>query len=140
MNFSPRLLNSQVKLNNLKLEKLHCRNFIFTILVFDLFKNNFKINFLPTKPSIFIIKKRKHIGSFLRAPYKCKSAQFSLGLYRYFLILTFKINTTYEIKVNNSIQFKIYIKQFLANYNFFESTLVTQIYRSIKIPVKLNII
>lgn len=140
MNFSPRLLNSKDLSANWKLEKLHCRNFIFTLLAFDLLKSQTKNNFKPLNFSIHITKKRKHMGSTLRAPYKSKIAQFSLGIYRYFLTLTFKIKTNYIIKLNNSFNFKKFNMYLLNSYNFFESALVTQVSRSINIPSQINII
>lgn len=140
MNFSPKLLNSKITISKFKFNKIYCRNFIFTILVFDLFNNNFKKNFKPINFNIHIIKKRKHVGSILRAPYKSKIAQFSIGLYRYYLNLSFKIKTTYKPNINNVIDFKKLIIILLNSYNYFESTLVTQVSRSIQIPILLNII
>lgn len=140
MNFSPRLLNSKDLAANWKLEKLHCRNFIFTILAFDLLKSNYNTKFKPVNLSMHITKKRKHIGSILRAPYKSKIAQFSLGIYRYFLNLTFKIESKFKPNVINSLDFKNYNIYLLKNYNYFESALVTQVSRSIETPIFINII
>lgn len=140
MNFSPKLLNSKISLSKFKINKIYCRNFIFTILIFDLFNNSFNNKFKPINYNIHIIKKRKHIGSILRAPYKSKIAQFSIGLYRYYLTLSFKIKTEFKPKINNLLEFKLLIIKLLNSYNYFESTLVTQISRSIKIPILLNII
>lgn len=140
MNFSPRLLSSRNLSTNWKLEKLHCRNFIFTLLAFDLLKTQFNINFKPTKFSINIIKKRKHIGSILRAPYKSKSAQFSLGVNRYFMNLTFNILTNYKPILADNFDFKQFNMYLLNSYNYFESALVTQVSRSINIPSNINII
>lgn len=140
MNFSPRLLSSKNMSSNWKLEKLHCRNFIFTLLAFDLFKTQFKTNFKPIKFSINIIKKRKHIGSILRAPYKSKIAQFSLGINRYFMNLTFNIATDYKPLMQDNNDFKKFNMYLLNSYTYFESALVTQTSRYISIPSLINII
>lgn len=140
MNFSPRLLSSKNLSTNWKLEKLHCRNFIFTLLAFDLLKAQFNQKFKPINFSINIIKKRKHVGSILRAPYKSKSAQFSLGINRYFMNLTFNILTKYKPILINNIDFKQFNVNLLNSYNYFESALVTQVSRSISIPTSINII
>ncbi len=140
MNFSPRMLAPKSNISKIKLNKIYCKNFIFTILVFDLFNNNFNKKFKPFNYNVHITKKRKHVGSILRAPYKSKIAQFSIGLYRYFLTLSFYINSTFTPKINNILEFKILIIKLLKSYNYFESTLITQVYRSIKIPILLNII
>lgn len=141
MNFSPRLLSSKSITSNWKLEKLHCRNFIFTLLAFDLLKSNIKNeNFKPNNFSIHIFKKRKHLGSTLRAPYKSKSAQFSLGINRYFMNLTFNLNSIFTPNLNNSVEFNNFNIYLLNSYNYFESALVTQVSRSINIPSKINII
>lgn len=140
MNFSPRNLTSKSTLSKIKLNKIYCKNFIFTLLVFDLFNNQFNKSLKPFNYNIHIIKKRKHVGSILRAPYKSKIAQFSIGLYRYYLILSFFIKTNYIPNINNIYQFKTLIIKLLNSYNYFESTLVTQISRTIQIPILLNII
>jgi hypothetical protein len=140
MNFSPRLLCSKSIAAEWKLEKLHCRNFIFTLLAFDLLNSNIKLNFKPIKFSIHITKKRKHYGSTLRAPYKSKIAQFSLGIYRYFMNLTFYILTSFKPNICNSVGFKNFNIKLLNSYNYFESALVTQVSRSIDIPTNINII
>jgi len=140
MNFSPRLLSSKTLSAKWKLEKLHCRNFIFTLLAFDLLNSKNKINFKPYNFSIHITKKRKHLGSTLRAPYKSKIAQFSLGIYRYYMNLTYYIETTYKPILNNYLDFKLFNIKLLNSYNYFESALVTQVSRSIIIPSNINII
>lgn len=140
MNFSPKILIPKTILSKMKINKIYCKNFIFTLLMFDLFNSKFNNNFKPFNYNIHITKKRKHVGSILRAPYKSKIAQFSLGLYRYYLILTFKIKTTYIPNINNILEFKILIIKLLNSYNYFESTLVTQVSRTIKIPIQINII
>jgi hypothetical protein len=140
MNFSPRLLCSKSVAAEWKLEKLHCRNFIFTLLAFDLLNSNTKLNFKPLKFSIHITKKRKHYGSTLRAPYKSKIAQFSLGIYRYFMNLTFYILTSFKPNLCNSSDFKKFNIKLLNSYNYFESALVTQVSRAIDIPSNINII
>jgi hypothetical protein len=140
MNFSPRLLCSKDVAAKWKLEKLHCRNFIFTLLAFDLLHTNTKLNFKPLQLSIHITKKRKHYGSTLRAPYKSKIAQFSLGIYRYFMNLTFSISTNFKPNLSSSLEFKNFNVKLLKSYNYFESALVTQVSRSINIPSYINII
>ena len=140
MNFSPKLLNSKLSLSKFKLNKIYCKNFIFTLLVFDLFNSNFNSKFKPLNYNIHITKKRKHVGSILRAPYKSKIAQFSIGLYRYYLVLSFKIITKFKPKINSLNEFRLLVIKLLNSYNYFESTLVTQVSRSIKIPILLNII
>lgn len=140
MNFSPRLLRSNFILSSHKVERLYCRNFIFTLLAFDLLKNNTNKNLKPLNITFHITKKRKHVGSILRAPYKCKSAQFSLGIYRYFLTLTFslKIEVSYNfLSKNDFVEFN---KTLLNSYNYFESALVTQVSRSLSIPINVSVI
>nr|QBI37892.1 Ymf59 [Tetrahymena rostrata]QGS65269.1 Ymf59 [Tetrahymena rostrata] len=139
MNFSPKILNSNIVLNKIKANRIYCKNFIFTILVFDLFNNEFNKNFKPLNYKIHIIKTRKHVGSILRAPYKNKIAQFSIGVNRYYLTLSFSIKTNLTPKINNSKELYNLIIKLLNSYNYFESTLVTQISRNIKIPILLNI-
>lgn len=136
MNFSPKLLNSNNLISKIKYNKIYCKNFIFTILALDLLNNSLKFK----KFKIHIIKKRKHIGSILRAPYKCKSAQFSLGLYRYYLSLTFNIDTLKKPNINNLNDFNNFNKKIIQSYNYFESALVTQVSRSITIPSNIFII
>lgn len=140
MNFSPKLLNSTRLISSIKFNKIYCRNFIFTILAFDILNHSFNSTFQPMRYKIHITKKRKHIGSILRAPYKSKSAQFSLGLYRYYLVLSFSINSGLKAKLNNYTDFIYLVVKLLNSYNYFESTLVTQISRSISIPVHISII
>lgn len=147
MNFNPKFLNSKLLLSQNKNNKIFCRNFIFTILVFDLFntekltnnKTKFKNQFMPINYKFFIFKKRTHIGSFLRAPYKCKSAQFSLGLNRYFLLLSFYIKSDYNLNINNLKDFNK-ILNFIKSYNYFESILVTQVSRLFSIPLQIKIL
>lgn len=139
MNFSPKLMSSRYIVSKFKLNKIYCKNFLFTILIFDLYNKKNNTSLKPFNFNINITKKRKHIGSFLRAPYKSKIAQFSLGLYRYFLVLTFKVQTKYLPNINNIIDFKNTLIKLLNSYNYFESTLVTQVSRKIKIPILLNI-
>lgn len=139
MNFSPRLLCSKSVVANWKLEKLHCRNFIFTLLAFDLLNSSMKSNFKPFNFSISIVKERKHYGSTLRAPYKCKIAQFSLGIHRYFMNLTFYIQTNFKPNIDNKSDFKNFNVKLLNSYNYFESALVTQVSRSINIPTNIYI-
>jgi len=136
MNFSPKLLNSNNLISKIKYNKVYCKNFIFTILALDLLNNS--LNFKKFK--IHIIKKRKHIGSILRAPYKCKSAQFSLGLYRYYLSLTFNIAIETTPNINSCTDFNNFNKKIIQSYNYFESALVTQVSRSITIPSSIYII
>lgn len=136
MNFSPKLLNSNNLISKIKYNKIYCKNFIFTILALDLLNNSLKFK----KFKIHIIKKRKHIGSILRAPYKCKSAQFSLGLYRYYLSLTFNIDMLKKPNINNLNDFNNFNKKIIQSYNYFESALVTQVSRSITIPSNIFII
>lgn len=140
MNFSPRIFNVRSIFSKIKINKLYCRNFLFTILIFDLCNKKNISNFKSINFKINIFKKRKHVGSFLRAPYKNKKAQFSLGLNRYFLSLSFNIFTKFKPNINNINNFKNLIIKFLNSYNYFESTLVTQVSREIKIPILLNII
>lgn len=140
MNFSPRLLNSNNISAKWKLEKLHCRNFIFTILAFDLIKSKFVNKFKFKDFSIIITKKRKHYGSTLRAPYKCKIAQFSLGIYRYYMSLNFCINTTNVVNLNSFNDFFLFNKNMTNNYNYFESSLVTQVSRSFNIPANITLL
>lgn len=140
MNFSPRLLNSNNISAKWKLEKLHCRNFIFTILAFELIKSKFINKFEFTNFNIIITKKRKHYGSTLRAPYKCKIAQFSLGIYRYYMSLNFTINIKKIPQLTSLTDFCNFNKNLLNNYNYFESSLVTQVSRSFTIPVNINIL
>lgn len=136
MNFSPKLLNSNNLISKIKYNKVYCRNFIFTILALDLLNNS--LNFNNFK--IHIIKKRKHVGSILRAPYKCKSAQFSLGLYRYYLSLTFNIAIKIIPNINNYTDFNNFNKKIIQSYNYFESALVTQVSRSITLSSSIFII
>jgi hypothetical protein len=136
MNFSPKLLNSNNLISKIKYNKVYCKNFIFTILALDLLNSSLKFK----KFKIHIIKKRKHVGSILRAPYKCKSAQFSLGLYRYYLSLTFNIDMLVRPNINNCIDFNNFNKKIIQSYNYFESALVTQVSRSITIPSNITII
>jgi len=139
MNFNPKTLCSKNLPAKWKLEKLYCKNFIFTLLAFDLLNSNINLNFKPLKFSIHIFKERKHFGSTLRAPYKSKSAQFSLGIYRYFMILTFYINTNFKVKLIDNLDFKNFNIKLLNSYNYFESALVTQVFRSINIPTNIYI-
>lgn len=140
MNFNPQVINSRNILSKNKSNRIYCKNFIFTILFFDFFNSTFSKNFLPYKYNLHITKKRKHVGSILRAPYKNKIAQFSLGLYRYFLNLSFFINSEFLPNINNKFEFKLLFIKFLNSYNYFESTLVTQVSRVIKIPTQIQII
>jgi hypothetical protein len=135
MNYKPGITG--VKLLKKKPYQIFCRNFLFMILFFEFIKTsaqNTKNNF-----KIFIYKKRKHIGSFLRAPYKNKIAQFSLGLLRYYIHISYKISILKKIYFFEKNNFNFKIKNFLNSYNYFESALVTQIYRVIKIPIYINI-
>lgn len=136
MNFSPKLLNSNNLMSKIKYNKVYCKNFIFTVLALDLLNNSLKFK----KFKIHIIKKRKHIGSILRAPYKCKSAQFSLGLYRYYLSLTFNLEMLKKPNINNLSDFNDFNKKIIQSYNYFESALVTQVSRSIIVPSNIFII
>jgi len=136
MNFSPKLFNSNNIVSKIKYNKVYCKNFIFTLLALDLLNNSLKFK----KFKIHIIKKRKHVGSILRAPYKCKSAQFSLGIYRYYLSLTFNINLLHKPNINSYVDFNNFNKKIIQSYNYFESALVTQVSRSVKIPAIISII
>nr|YP_740737.1 Ymf59 [Tetrahymena malaccensis]ABI51646.1 Ymf59 [Tetrahymena malaccensis] len=140
MNFNPQIINTKNILSKNKINKIYCKNFIFTILFFDFFNSTFSKKFLPYNYSFHITKQRKHVGSILRAPYKNKIAQFSLGLYRYYLNLSFFINSKFSPILNNKSDFKLLFIKFLNSYNYFESTLVTQVSRTIKIPVQIQII
>lgn len=140
MNFSPKLFNPKLTTSFIKINKIYCKNFLFTLLVFDLLGDKNNTKFKPINFATCIIKKRKHIGSILRAPYKCKTAQFSLGFYRYFFLLTFKIKIDKKLNINGITDFKLFNLNILKAYNYFESALVTQISRSISIPSCINII
>jgi hypothetical protein len=140
MNFNPQVINSKNILSQNKINRIYCKNFIFTILFFEFFNSTFSKNFLPYNYNINITKKRKHVGSILRAPYKNKIAQFSLGLYRYYLNLSFYIKTEFLPILNNKNDFKLLFIKFLNSYNYFESTLVTQVSRTIKIPSQIQLI
>ena len=133
MNIKPILIKT--KNNKINKYKIFSKNFIFIILFLEFIKNinnNVKCNY-------FVFKKRKHIGSFLRAPYKNKIAQFSLGLIRYFLIVKFNILLFYKIFCSNKNIFNNNINLLLKSYKYFESTLITQVYRLIRIPISINL-
>lgn len=118
--------------------KIFCRNFLFLVLFIDLVnaqssvlkKNNFKI---------LIFKKRNHVGSFLRAPYKNKTAQYSLGILRYYIYISIKLTVLEKIYLLNKREFFFKIKNFLYSYNYFESALATQVYRVVKLPIFITL-
>lgn len=140
MNFSPKILNSNNIISKIKLNKIYCKNFIFTILIFDLFNLKNNSNFKPINFKLNIIKKRKHVGSILRAPYKSKIAQFSIGLYRYYLSLSYNIQSKKIIKLNSSNDFINFNFKIINSYNYFESALVTQVSRTMYIHSEIIII
>lgn len=134
MNYKPNSLN--LKSFRLKPYKIFCKNFIFIVLFFDFFKST------STKAhnmKLLFFKKRTHIGSILRAPYKNKSAQFGLGLIRYYLFFSIKIPLNNILYLNSKKQFNTNFKKLITSYSYFESTLITQIYRAIKIPIKFKL-
>ena len=140
MNFSPRVLSNNILSTELDLKKLHCRNFIFTVLSLELLtKKTSKTNTNLFNINFFFFKERKHFGSTLRATYKSKTAQFSLGLYRYFMIFNFNLKIKTYLNIKNKNDFLHNYLKLLKNYNYFESALVTQVYRSICLPTNVII-
>lgn len=140
MNFSPKIINSNIVSTKIKFNRIYCKNFIFILLMFDFFnlKNNLK--YKPINFKFNIIKKRKHVGSILRAPYKSKIAQFSIGLYRYYLNLSYKIKCSDTIKLNSINDFIKFNFKIINSYSYFESALITQLSRTIFIPAEITII
>ena len=140
MNFTPKFITTQNIIDKTKFNKIYCKNFIFTILTLELFNNNSKNNLKVLNLKLFFLKKKKTIGSILRAPYKNKTAQFNICINRYFLILVFKIEILKQLMIYNFIDFKNLNENLIKSYNYFESTLITQISRTVYIPIKIKIL
>lgn len=138
MNFTPKNINTQNITNNAQVNKLYCKNFIFTILILEIFNNNCNLKILNLK--LFFFKKKKTIGSILRAPYKNKIAQFNICINRYFLILVFKIIIHNRLNIYNFIEFKTLTDNLIKSYSYFESALVTQVSRTIFIPINIKLL
>lgn len=138
MNFTPQSINTQNILNRTKINKLYCKNFMFTILVLELFNYNNTLKILNLR--LFFFKKKKTIGSILRAPYKNKTAQFNICINRYFLILTFNVKIINRLLLYEFTSFKNLNEELVKSYNYFESAMITQISRTIFIPINIKIL
>nr|YP_004841727.1 Ymf59 [Ichthyophthirius multifiliis]AEL89269.1 Ymf59 [Ichthyophthirius multifiliis] len=142
MNFKPKFNSYSKLLKNTQTNFIFCRNFIFLILIVEyLLKVDLNYNRLINfKYSLFFKKYKKNIGSIIRAPYKNKTSQFKLKLERYYLFLIFSFNIPNKIQVNSQLDLKLLLDKIIKPYKFFESTLITQDYRKINIPIEFKII
>lgn len=140
MNFTPNIIKTNKIIDNVNFNKLYCKNFIFTILILELFNSTNKNKTKVYNLKIFFLKKKKTLGSILRAPYKNKTAQFNICLNRYYLILSFIILLNINLKINNYSDFLKINNNLINSYKYFESTLITQISRKIYIPISIKLI
>jgi hypothetical protein len=140
MNFKPKIKMSSKFIKKIDNKLIKCKNFIFIILLVEYLnvynrlydKNTISYN-------IFIFKKKKTIGSILRAPYKNKATQFKLKLSRYFIIFNIKLILNKNINIDSNTKIIHLVNKLLKSFYYFESTLITQTHKIIYLPFSLKI-
>lgn len=132
-NFKPKILNfdNLSKYNT----KIYCKNLLMFILFLEQFsKNKSTINFIK----FVILKKKKRLSSFLRAPNRYKKASISLKLERYFFFLTLKFDFFLKKELFNINMFYLLIVFLESSFNFFESSLIYMKKKKILITFPIN--